>query len=580
MGRHVPWTLRIGIALILAGIGLFGGWRWWMVTRTWVPLDVPVSLAKGHFRSPEFTVNLDGGLWIWVEVETAVDDAGVSCLMGYSSDYCEKNNIHQLQTSWTLSDSGKVVAHGPTDSYPAVRGGIETKARGQGSFEAPAGRHYVLDVDIPEDYSRFDPGHPRLAIISRDYWRFENEQSWVFLLSTLLGVTGIAMVFYTVAAWFRKKNDYQSTSLTVPGPLPAGFVSGTESPETVSQVETTARLLPFSWWLGLALFVAGLTTLIAVQRWMDTRIVRPVDKPASLAAGHIRSGPFRLNLETSYWVSVDPGAWWSTGQACVDQYPHLRTRTVLYQQGKVVDMRLREASHFATFYATAGEYELDVEVLSDFSCLDKGHPRLSVSAEIGEYEDGAFLLKLAATISAFIGVALLAFLPAVRAVVSREKTVSVTESVTVRQDFQWGRRLPLRRPISGLPAFGLFGGMVFGLLAVLMMLLTLGFQRTSTGLWVHPLKQGQVPAKSDAWTEPLILMVKDAGPYQIPKLFVNSKEVAWADLGKALKQELGPRRDWVVYVSGDDSVGFQYVANVIDAARGMHAKVVLIPQKK
>jgi biopolymer transport protein ExbD len=84
--------------------------------------------------------------------------------------------------------------------------------------------------------------------------------------------------------------------------------------------------------------------------------------------------------------------------------------------------------------------------------------------------------------------------------------------------------------------------MVFGVLAVLMMLLTMGFQRTSTGVWVHALRPGQAPEKSDAWTEPLIVNVKDAGPYQIPKLFVNSKEIAWEDLEKALKQELGPRR--------------------------------------
>jgi biopolymer transport protein ExbD len=151
--------------------------------------------------------------------------------------------------------------------------------------------------------------------------------------------------------------------------------------------------------------------------------------------------------------------------------------------------------------------------------------------------------------------------------------------VAVGQDFQWARRLPLRRPISGLPAFGLFGGMVFGILAILMMLLTAGFNRTSTGLWIHPLKPAAVPEKPDAWTEPLIVKVKDAVPNQTPKLFVNSKEVAWNDLEKALKQELGPRRDWVVYVGGDDATSFQYVADVIDAARGLHAKVVLITQK-
>jgi biopolymer transport protein ExbD len=122
--------------------------------------------------------------------------------------------------------------------------------------------------------------------------------------------------------------------------------------------------------------------------------------------------------------------------------------------------------------------------------------------------------------------------------------------------------------------------MVFALLALLMMLLTAGFQYIPRGFWVHVLKSGQAPTKSDAWTEPLIVRVKDAGPYQIPKLFVNSKEVAWEDLEKTLKQELGPRREWVVYVGGDDAVSFQYAANVIDAARGLHAKVVLITAKK
>ncbi len=53
------------------------------------------------------------------------------------------------------------------------------------------------------------------------------------------------------------------------------------------------------------------------------------------------------------------------------------------------------------------------------------------------------------------------------------------------------------------------------------------------------LKSGQAPAKSDAWTEPLIVRVKDAGPYQIPKLFVNSKEVAWEDLEKPSSKNLG-----------------------------------------
>jgi len=61
---RVPWKVWIGIGLILAGAALFGGWQWWMATRTWVPLEMPISLAQGHIRSPEFKINVDSGFWI------------------------------------------------------------------------------------------------------------------------------------------------------------------------------------------------------------------------------------------------------------------------------------------------------------------------------------------------------------------------------------------------------------------------------------------------------------------------------------------------------------------------------------
>lgn len=240
---------------------------------------------------------------------------------------------------------------------------------------------------------------------------------------------------------------------------------------------------------------------------------------------------------------------------------------------------VREASHLATLYAIPGEYELDVEVLSDFSCLDKGHPRLSVSADTEDYDVGVFLLKLIAEISAFIGLALLVFLPAVRAAGSREKIAAVTDSTVVGQNLQWARRLPLRRPISGLPGVRVVRRNGVRDPRSSHDAADGGFQTTSTGLWVGVLKPGQEPAKSDVWTEPMIVKVKDAGPYQSPKLIVNSKEVAWEDLDRALKQELSPRRDWVVYVSGDDATSFQSVANVIDAARGLHAKVLITDKK-
>jgi len=194
--------IRIGVALTLIAASIYGGWEWWTATRTWVPLYMPVSLSQGHIRSPEFKINLDAGFWIFVEVETKVDDEGVSCLTGYISDYCHKNGVRELHASWTLSDRGRVVARGSTDTDQGSLGGMLTKGRGIGHFSVPSGDHFVLDVEFPEDNSHFDGGHPRLAIEQSYYWRFEENRTPVFLFAMFLGA--IAAAFRRVSTTLRQ----------------------------------------------------------------------------------------------------------------------------------------------------------------------------------------------------------------------------------------------------------------------------------------------------------------------------------------------------------------------------------------
>ncbi len=57
---------------------------------------------------------------------------------------------------------------------------------------------------------------------------------------------------------------------------------------------------------------------------------------------------------------------------------------------------------------------------------------------------------------------------------------------------------------------------------------------------------------------------------------MNLKLVAWEDFDPALKQELSRRREWVVYVGGDDTVAWQDVVNLIDVARRDHVTAYLI----
>jgi len=569
---------RTGLALILIATAIYGGWEWWMATRTWVPIDMPVSLARGHIRSPEFKINLDAGFWIFVEVETKVDDEGVSCLTGYTSDYCRKNAIPELRASWTLSDAGRVVARGSTKSCAASLGGTVTKGCGLGEFRVPAGNHFILNVDFPEDNSRFNGGHPRLTIEQSYYWRFEKAETPLFLFAALVAAIGAVLFVSGIVKNRNRKRAEQTVSLTSLGPIPAEFRWEIElanwKANPVRRPFFPSRVL-----IGLVLVILGISSFAILKRWIDTRIFVPVDIPVSLGAGHIRTGPFRINVEQGYeiWIDFDQSTYFNP---MCSSYSFLKTTWTLYRDGHVYaqwEAPVLRDSSLGGFDATKGFYELDVHVLADASCLNANRPRLRVVT----YRDNNSFYDVVLSVGAiFVVVGITLVILGWRRGVFREleRSVIVTNTSVVSQNFQWAQKLPLRRPIVGIPAFGLLAGMVFAILAILMMMLTGAFQPTRIGLWVHLLKPGAVPAKPDAWTEPVIVLVTDAGPGQEPGLFINSKAVAWDDLASALKRELSGRREWIVYVEGGDCVVWADFVSVIDIARSDGAKVFLVPQ--
>ncbi len=577
--KRMLLRIRIGVALILIAASIYGGWEWWMATRTWVPLYMPVSLALGHIRSPEFKINLDAGFWIFVEVETKVDDEGVSCLTGYTSDYCRKNGVRELHASWTLSDRGRVVARGSTDNDQGSLGGMLSKARGIGHFSAPSGDHFVLDVEFPEDNSHFNGGHPRLAIEQSYYWRFEENRTPVFLFSMFLGAIAAAFLLSGIVENRNRKRAEQTVSLTSPGPIAGGFQWEAE-PATKKSNPERRHLLRARTLVGFGLATLGMASFVIVKRWIDTRIFVPVDIPVSLAAGHIRTGPFRINVEQGYsiWIDFDQSTYFNP---MCSSYSTLKTTWTLYRDGRVQtqwDAPVLQDGYLEGFGATKGFYDLDVHVLADASCLNANRPRLRVvtSRDNDSFYAGVLLWSGAVFVVVGLSLVILGW----RGGVFREleQSAIVTNAPTAGQTFQWAQKLPLRRPIVGIPAFGLLAGIVFAILAILMMMLTGAFQRMPIGLWVHVLKPGAVAAKPDAWTEPVIVLVTDAGPGQEPGLSINSKVVAWDDLASALKRELSGRREWTVYVEGDDCVAWANVVNVIDIARSDGAKVFLVPQ--
>ena len=321
-------------------------------------------------------------------------------------------------------------------------------------------------------------------------------------------------------------------------------------------------------WIGLSLLLLGITGYSGIRHWYRTRIFDAVDMPVSLVQGHIRTGSFRVNLSATHYVSLDAGEsqWYYLVQPPCGSGELVKTKWMLLRDGKVVQEKYRQVWWFD---ASPGLYDLDLEILADASCLNRYHPRLRVYTDRSDYEFLTHTLELVAALLAATGGSL--FILALR-FTRHPNSVALNISPNHNQNIQWAQRLPLRPPISRMPGFGVIAGTTFAILVWWFMVLA---PVTPKGLWVRLLKPNQIPTKPDAWTEPLIVRVKDDGAGREPKRFVNSKQITWDDLNRVLKQELAPRRDWVVYVSGDDEIAYVNVATVIDAARSRGAKVIL-----
>jgi hypothetical protein len=209
---RLPLTLRIGLALILAGIAWFGGWTCWLATRMWVPLHVPISLSQGHIRTPEFTINVESTYLIQIRVAQEFDNEGGPCLaVGFR---CSST----LRTSWSLSNRERVIASGNDDP----------SGRGLGTFHAGKGR-YILDLDVMQDGSRLNAGAPHLIVFEAGgQGASAVSRATPFYVLLLFAALGSCLIIRSAIVQRQEKMDalVRASPLTQPGPSSLGPPTG------------------------------------------------------------------------------------------------------------------------------------------------------------------------------------------------------------------------------------------------------------------------------------------------------------------------------------------------------------------
>ena len=153
-------------ALLIAQVVLAGGRKEHPYRHSEV--DIPVSLAVGTVRTPEFPVI---GQWydIMIQVEKPLPLVRMQCMMGVTSGLRDpkdcSSNDPLLRADWTVFDSGRVVDRGTTPTRCACKFESKYIYKFLGSFAGEAGKSYVVEVKFTNDGTPLNVANPHLIVI-------------------------------------------------------------------------------------------------------------------------------------------------------------------------------------------------------------------------------------------------------------------------------------------------------------------------------------------------------------------------------------------------------------------------------
>ena len=127
---------------MLIPLASLGVWAGWYFHAFWEPLNIPISLARGHLRAG-FTTNVESHYSIELNIDFDPRWGAGACSSG--PEHCE-TGVSLVKIAWYLSSGERVIANNGS-------GGDSTSLeRLLGGFNADHG-HYILDVDVIEDAS-------------------------------------------------------------------------------------------------------------------------------------------------------------------------------------------------------------------------------------------------------------------------------------------------------------------------------------------------------------------------------------------------------------------------------------------
>lgn len=132
-------------------------------------VDVPVSLAVGTVRTPEFSPHKTSWHWIMVQVEKPLPPQQMRCMMGVTLGPLDSKNCTSedplLRVDWTVWGEGQIISSGSSTTKGDGAFTDQNIFKFLGKFPAEVGKKYILEAKFTKDGTSLNIANPHLIVV-------------------------------------------------------------------------------------------------------------------------------------------------------------------------------------------------------------------------------------------------------------------------------------------------------------------------------------------------------------------------------------------------------------------------------
>jgi hypothetical protein len=347
--------------------------------------------------------------------------------------------------------------------------------------------------------------------------------------------------------------------------------------------------------VGCVVVLAAILGFLGTKYWVESRTLRAVDIPVSLARGVITTD-FDVNIHAFYSINIglsqgNPNLVCSDGRVLETRRISSLGELPVYRYQWLEDAIRRTGRDANTdfflggFESRSGRHALRIEVLSDTACLNERDPRLYVVASNVDFNrwiehcDRAFWISLVVG-SLGLGILIVGVREALRRPLAADSDLILCEQETTRTTQRYSRRERVKAA-PWIPFFSQIGLLYSQILFLVCLCAIPIFHYAwgggmSYGFFVlTPFPESSLfrhPPCAQAW----VVRVESNGGW-----YLNAKRIRPDQLSTTLGTEIGARTSCVVSFDADPEVPFSVAIHVIELIEQSSGRVVLLtPQTK